>query len=103
MTPAEAMALQPPTRRRGQWFTLPPSARDWFGPGESATFWLPGALAAADELAGWDQLAAWDALVGRMFRSALFDEAADPRRLRKDAEAVAAVAESLAVRLGVER
>jgi hypothetical protein len=63
----------------------------------------PGELSASDELAGWDQLAAWDQLVGRMIRACLFDDTEDCRRLRKDAEAVAAVAEALAVRLGAGR
>lgn len=87
-----------------QRFDLPPGARDWLEPGERGTLILRrGVLSNADELAAWDQLAAWDALAGRMLRAALFDDTEDARRLRKDAEAVAAVAEALAVRLGAGR
>jgi hypothetical protein len=88
---------------RARWFDLPAGARDWLRPGERHSFWLPPELSASDELAGWDQLAAWDQLVGRMIRAALFDDTEDTRRLRKEAEAVAAVAEALAVRLGATR
>ena len=60
-------------------------------------------MADSDRLAGWDQLQAWDALAGRMLRGCLFDDTEDCRRVRLDAEAVAAVAEAPPVRLGVER
>jgi hypothetical protein len=85
-----------------RWFDLPSGARDWLQPGERYSFYLPSELSDADRLAGWDQLAEWDRLTGRIMRAVLFDENEDPRRLRMEAEAVAAVAQSLAVRLGVE-
>jgi hypothetical protein len=85
-----------------RWFDIPNGARDWLRPGERYSFYLPPELSDADRLAGWDQLAEWDRLVGRLTRAMLFDDTEDPRRLRKEAEAVAAVAQALAVRLGVE-
>lgn len=85
------------------WFNLPDGARDWLRAGERHALWLPTELADSDRLCGWDQLQAWDALAGRMLRACLFDDTEDCRRVRKDAEAVAAVAEALAVRLGVTR
>lgn len=93
------------TEQSQTWFTLPDGARDWLRPGQRHTFWLPpvSKMSDSDWLAGFDQLTAWDALVGRMMRGCLFDATEDCRRVRKDAEAVAAVAEALAVRLGVER
>jgi hypothetical protein len=68
-----------------------------------SSVWLDEDPSPAYEMVAWDALQQWDALVGRMFRAALFDETEEPRLLRKQAEAVAAVGESLAVRLGVER
>lgn len=85
---------------RVQWFDLPPSATDWLRAGERSSYWLPPVLSESDRWAAWAQLAAWDALVGRMVRARLFDESVDPRKMQKDTEAVAAVAESLAVWLG---
>lgn len=99
MTPAEALEAQPPTRDRPMWLDLPPSARDWIVPGERYSHYLPAALCAEDELAAHDQLLAWDALVGKLIRECLFG-GHDARVVRKTAEAVAAVAEQLAVALG---
>lgn len=88
---------------RAMWLDLPSSVTDWLRRGERSSFWLPAVLSESDEWAAWGQLAAWDALVGRMVRACLFDESVDPRKVRKDSEAVAAVAERLAVRLGATR
>lgn len=101
MTPAEAMAAQPPARERSTWFLLPRAAQDWLV-GEGHTFHLPAVLCPEDELAGHEQLAEWDALVGKLLRASLFGDG-DPREVRKTAEAVAAVAEQLAVALGARR
>lgn len=86
-----------------QWFDLPPSATDWVRRGDRASFWLPLEPSESDEWAAWAQVTAWDAMVGRMVRACLFDESMNPRKVRMDSEAVAAVAESLAMRLGVTR
>ena len=91
------------TEHAQTWYTLPDGARDWLRPGQRHTFWLPRVMSDSDWLAGFDQLTAWDALVGRMIRVMLTDPTEDCRRVRKDAEAVAMVANALAVRLGVER
>ena len=85
------------------WFDLPDGARDWLRRGELASYWLAPDPTPADELAAWRVLSEWDAVVGRMLRAALFDEHVDPREVRKCAEAIAAVAESLAARLGQTR
>lgn len=99
MTPAEAMAAQPPTHDRAQWFDLPSAARDWIIPGQRYAFYLPAVLCAEDELTAHDQLLEWDALVGKLLREALFGEG-ESRGLLRTAEDVAAVAERLAVALG---
>lgn len=100
MTPAEALALTPPVLPRPQTFELPSSARDWMLPEDRSWFWCPGRMCNDDELRAWDTLQEWDALTGRIVREALFGSPDHARRARRDAEAVAAVAEQLAVRLG---
>jgi len=62
--------------------------------------WLPAELRDHDTAAAKGQLIEWDALCGRLIRESLFGEG-EPRPLRKVAEGVAAVAELLAVRLGL--
>lgn len=89
-------------RPRARWFDLPTSARDWVTGSGRYAMHLPAVICAHDELMGRERLAEWDALVGRLIRASLFDDG-DSRALRQTAEAVAAVAEQLAVALGDER
>lgn len=102
MTPAEAMAAQPPVRDEAIWFDLPTSAREWVVPGQRCSFRLPAVLCADYELEAHEQLLEWDALVGQLLRESLFGDG-DPVRLRETAVAVAAVAERLAMALGAVR
>lgn len=87
------------TTARARTFDLPSSVRDHLTPADRSWLWLPSQpISAHDELNARDQLDAWDALTGRLMRHALFGDGGG-RGLRKDAEAVAAVAEDLAVYL----
>lgn len=99
MSPAEALAAQPPVRDRATWLDLPTCARDWVVKPARHAFYLPAILCAHDELVAHEQLEEWDALAGKLLRESLFGDG-DSRSIRKTAEAVAAVAEQLAVALG---
>lgn len=98
-----AVPRELPERDRAQWFDLPTDARDWVGPGGRYAYYLPRVLSQHDWLNARERLAEWDALVGRMIRSCLFDYTEDCRATRQLAEAVAAVAEQMAVALGEQR
>lgn len=93
-----------PTDDRPRWFDLPTDARDWVGPGGRYAFHLgKPPYAPHDWLIARERLGEWDQITGRLIRASLFAEDEDARALRKLAEAVAAVAESLAVALGETR
>jgi len=81
-----------------QWFDLPTGARDWVGPGGRYAHYLPGVRSPHDDLMARERLAEWDALAGRILRRSMFDNH-DLVELLHLAEAVAQVAEQLAVAL----
>jgi hypothetical protein len=100
--PRNGPCLAPAPGERGsfrvpRWFELPPAAQDWVRL-EQAALWLPSALADQDFANAHRVLREWDALTGRLLRESLFGDGG--RELRLTAEAVAAVAESLAVTIG---
>lgn len=101
MTPAEAMAAQPPARDRATWIFLPQAAHGWLV-GEECSIKLAPVLSFGDELEAHERLAEWDALAGKLLRETLFADG-NTRHVRKTAEAVASVAEQLAVALGARR
>lgn len=101
MTPAEAMAAQPPARDRAMWFFLPQAAHGWIV-GEECSVKLPVQLSFNDELEAHERLAEWDALAGKLLRESLFADG-NTQYVRKVAEAVASIAEHLAVALGARR
>jgi hypothetical protein len=85
--------------RSARWFDLPREAHDWM-PSGGASYYLPSDFGPYDEAQARQRVTEWDALVGRLFRTSLFDLTAEPRELRRLAEAIAAVTEDLAVTVG---